>query len=1101
MTPQVTIKGNLVNLFGQPLAGGQVAVKLSGYGSQTPQIYGTGIVADTAPLLVTADVNGNFSFVVWGNDVIQPATYYTIQVLDASNNVVQTNAYQFTGIMNGALSFSTDFSGGLLGWNAPSAPGALQIVTVNGQPFAQAAQWGSQNLLSPSLTATSGLQVAVSGWLNSQGLAGHPTDANAWTAALGLMVTDSGGNQTFHTTSNLTVAPNTNWTQVSDTLTLPSNTVSVQGCVQIGAPDGSVIGSGLFADCAELTFQPQPVGVDLSTLTAYDPASWTVFKTGAAVFIAGPQGSQGVQGVQGIQGPTGPIGPQGPTGSVGPTGPVGPQGPPFSYAGNWASGSTYGLSQIVTYTDGFLYMSLQAANTGNNPSTATTWWVKLSVPGMATATPLIAAGAGAVGVSQAAARADHAHPTEVAGQIIQPLALRLVDGAAIQDATGNFLGVAYAVTDNTGQVALGIMPDGSTRLYGNASVYGALLFQGGQSILQLGPNSLNAVWALLDAANNVGLYIDTTGSTFVGGNLNVSQQLNVTGAANLISAVIGGAALTAIAAAGTAANINGYPFAIIDQANKVAFAIGTDGYLRGHFSFDPLARASQDNYGGVYYSKRDANGFYQIFYMPPDSVEGAEVQLTSGTYNSGLPSVCPDGSIIFVSDSSGVIDYYRMAASGESPIAITGPNATKGLLQEADYNVIILTGQSVSNGYTSDPTPVVSTSQPFGNLMLGPDPRGGVTMHDDGTGTVIDPSSLTLQPLTGGTFQPDGGFFGGTFASGWGETQANGIADTLTRLWATRGHKGVFVVIVSGGNGDHLAYISKGGIYPFYSNAIAMLGKVVSLAAAGGKTVSVRAVVTVIGDGDQLANTPAATFQAQMVTLQQNYEADCMALTGQKNGVPVIQSTNCVVNSATNWTYISEAMIELTDKYPGKLITYGPRYQFPYCDPYGSNYAHMTAPGYRNHGENIAKAVFAAAQNQPWTGLRPRKWQLAGNRVIVDFYVPVPPLVIDTTILAAVPTNGVPAGFFVGGLYGFEFDDASGAPPTITAVNFLTPTTVEVVLSAVPTGPTPVISYGTHAPTFHRAYGNLRDSDNSASFYGYTNPFNWCPSFVKALSY
>lgn len=681
--------------------------------------------------------------------------------------------------------------------------------------------------------------------------------------------------------------------------------------------------------------------------------------------------------------------------------------------------------------------------------------------------------------------------------------LQLADGATVTDATGNGYGAAFAIADNIGNIALAIMPDGSTRLFGNASVYGSLLMGSpGTTIAPLATNALNALWAVVDSLQSVALYVDANGNTTIGGNATINGNLQVNGSLNAnvtaTGALIGGAVLAAISAPGSSGNFNGYSFAIVDAAQKIALAVDSNGYLHGHFAFDPMAGASQDSFGGFYYTKRDFNGFYQLFYMPAGGVEGSEVQLTSGTFNSSKPAVCPDGSILYISDATGTTDYWRMGPTGESPVPVTGSTATNTLLQEADYNVIILTGQSVSNGYGSAPTPCISTTQPFGNLMLGPDPRGGAQMFDSGAGVTLNVSGLTLNPLTAGSFIPDGGTFGGTFASGWGETQANGIADSLSRMFASRGYKGVFVVIQSGGNGDKEAYIAKNGTFPFYANAIAMLQQVVSIATAAGKRVSVRAVATVIGDGDQVALTPSATFTQAMLTLQQNYEADCKAITGQLNGVPLIQSTICLVNAGQTTSYIQEAALDATEAAPGKVVLYGPRYQFPYCDPYGSNYAHMTPDGYRNHGENIAKAVFAAVQNKPWTGLRPKTWRLLGNRILINFHVPVAPLVIDTTTLAAVPTTG---GYFPGGMYGFEFSDGSGSSPTITAVNIYDPTTVEILLSAAPTGPSPQIAYAVTGQTNHRAYGNLRDSDTSPSFYGYTNTWNWCTGFIKPLSY
>jgi hypothetical protein len=98
VTPQITITGNLMDLLGALIPDSFVVVQLCGYGSEIPRINGTAIIAQTAPDPIDI-VSGAFNFKLWGNDVITPAgTFYTIQIQDANGNIVQTNAYQFTGV-------------------------------------------------------------------------------------------------------------------------------------------------------------------------------------------------------------------------------------------------------------------------------------------------------------------------------------------------------------------------------------------------------------------------------------------------------------------------------------------------------------------------------------------------------------------------------------------------------------------------------------------------------------------------------------------------------------------------------------------------------------------------------------------------------------------------------------------------------------------------------------------------------------------------------------------------------------------------------------------------------------------------------------------
>lgn len=103
-TPQITLAGILLDIFGAPNAG-FMTVTLVGFGSAAPRIVGTAMLAPSAPVDVQAGNDGSYNFELWGNDQITPAgSYYTIKITDSDGNVVQLNAYQFTGTHNFDLS-------------------------------------------------------------------------------------------------------------------------------------------------------------------------------------------------------------------------------------------------------------------------------------------------------------------------------------------------------------------------------------------------------------------------------------------------------------------------------------------------------------------------------------------------------------------------------------------------------------------------------------------------------------------------------------------------------------------------------------------------------------------------------------------------------------------------------------------------------------------------------------------------------------------------------------------------------------------------------------------------------------------------------------
>jgi hypothetical protein len=108
LAPTITIFGNLEDILGDSNEGSLI-VTLCGFGPNLPRIYsGPMISAAKVNQAIEVDADGNFSFQIWGNDVILPGpmvTFYQITILDANGNVVQTNAYQFSG--TGSYNLST----------------------------------------------------------------------------------------------------------------------------------------------------------------------------------------------------------------------------------------------------------------------------------------------------------------------------------------------------------------------------------------------------------------------------------------------------------------------------------------------------------------------------------------------------------------------------------------------------------------------------------------------------------------------------------------------------------------------------------------------------------------------------------------------------------------------------------------------------------------------------------------------------------------------------------------------------------------------------------------------------------------------------------
>lgn len=213
VSPQITVTGTLLDLFGSLVNDGVLVVQLCGYGA-VPRVAGTALVARTAPLEIDCPL-GLFSFQLWGNDVITPAgTFYTIAVKDDNGNMVQMNAYQFLGAGTVDLSTVAPYdppSPGLTVLNpVVTNPAGLQTIngsltingtlTVNG-PFS----FGS--LITVAFTATPAFN-AGAGSIFDMTLTGNVTSSTLVNAQPGqtvrfIIVQDGVGGRTFAWPANI----------------------------------------------------------------------------------------------------------------------------------------------------------------------------------------------------------------------------------------------------------------------------------------------------------------------------------------------------------------------------------------------------------------------------------------------------------------------------------------------------------------------------------------------------------------------------------------------------------------------------------------------------------------------------------------------------------------------------------------------------------------------------------------------------------------------------------------------------------------------------------------------------------------------------------
>lgn len=410
-----------------------------------------------------------------------------------------------------------------------------------------------------------------------------------------------------------------------------------------------------------------------------------------------------------------------------------------------------------------------------------------------------------------------------------------------------------------------------------------------------------------------------------------------------------------------------------------------------------------------------------------------------------------------------------------------------------DVNHVISTGQS--NSVAHEGRPPITSVQPFTNLMFDVGVMTSGVCEAQGCRVYQKPSSFV--PLVEGD----------TF---WYpvETMSSGLANEAAMLAKTKFGKASHDVLVSLAGRNGLTYwcLRTGGcnfVDPSYIVAFDENMKQVSdgkaIAAAQGKSYVVRMATAIHGESDDYAygtNTQEfpldgtdgtaqsiKTYADGLIEWQRDYESGARAITGQTEAVPLMISQFSGWNDFPT-SAVSQFQFEAHVRALGKVVIVTPGYTLDWAP----DCRHYSAKGERQLGEYFGKAYARVVlEGRRWEPVRPTSVTRAGDVITARFAVLSPPLVLDTTRV----TNP--------GNYGFEVVDAAGAPLAIAAVALGGPDSVVITLgAAVPAGARLRYAFTGVPHSCPGPYvgprGNLRDSDNTPSQYGY-ELFDWAVHF------
>lgn len=423
-----------------------------------------------------------------------------------------------------------------------------------------------------------------------------------------------------------------------------------------------------------------------------------------------------------------------------------------------------------------------------------------------------------------------------------------------------------------------------------------------------------------------------------------------------------------------------------------------------------------------------------------------------------------------------------------------------------DINHVLVTGQS--NAVSNSGTPVLSTTQPYTNLMFD---KGVMPMKGcNGNGCTLYDTPASFVPLVEGD----------KFFNYAVETAAAGLVNEISYLATTQHGLAKHDVLASihGRSGNTYWCLRKpvtpiagtlntvcnyknGYLAPFTQGMMEVQsGK--DLAAAAGKSYVVRAVATIHGESDDYSYASGgwefpldghdgtdgaiADYADALVEWQKDYEESIKAITGQTVPVPLL------VSQISGWNHgpyskVAQNQLEGHIKAPGKVVLIGPAYHLSLSQ---SDCLHFTNTGERHLGEYFAKVyAHVVIAGKTWEPVRPKTVTRVNDVITVQFHVPKPPLVIDETRVAAAANEG------------FTYVDSTGASaPAITNVAITAPDTVQITLASAPAGTNRRLRYAmnqvqnTCIGTPQGARGNVRDSDDTPSRNG-SPLYNWAVHF------
>jgi hypothetical protein len=408
-------------------------------------------------------------------------------------------------------------------------------------------------------------------------------------------------------------------------------------------------------------------------------------------------------------------------------------------------------------------------------------------------------------------------------------------------------------------------------------------------------------------------------------------------------------------------------------------------------------------------------------------------------------------------------------------------------LTTANIYHVVMYGQSLMLGTNS--FPLLTTEQKYNSIMFSGGVRSG---YDTPFETYYSGFSPLVEKVS---ISPAGG-------AKLSETPASGFSETFIELLLKENkfiydkdkrkfkNRDLCLLISSPAQGStSLLTLTKSETYWTRFKKDITEGK--RLADSVGKIYNVPCILWNQGERDVDNKTPGEDYQQQLKDLQKKANDFIKSVTGQTNDVKLIMYQTVSHNVRKTKTYIdiANAQYQVAKTDPNITMS-NTTYQLQFL----KDNVHFTNIGSKLNGANhaiAAKRLLVDKLN--WRSINVERIDYSKGKIILNFHVPVPPLVFDETAV----TNP--------GNYGFSVFDNEDKPVTISSVEIMNGTSVKINVDG-DVKPGWYIWYGNNGiktGSVDGARGNLRDSQGEKiktviNNETYRND-NWSPIFKEII--